>query len=136
MKRCNYFSSLVVVFLLFFGLTLNAQSYLPSADAIKAVNSVISQNTGISTRVNSQTYPTTGIAGNIKDAHANMDRPTKIKALKIAYGHTLLANLNAGVSVADALNKATAVHHLVARKNNERDLLQEVELFFKNLLSR
>ncbi len=132
----NYFSSMVAVLLLFFGMTLNAQTYLPTADAIKAVNSVIIQNSDKTASINSQNYSGQGTAVNAVAAEANLDRATKVKRLKIQYGKDLLTGLNVGLPVSGALRKAALTHEIPAKVRGELDIFQEVDLFYKNLLTR
>lgn len=135
MKRFNL-SSLVVLLLMFFGLSMNAQSYMSSKDAIKAVQNAINQNATKSATFKTQYPNTSGVAVNAVAAHNSLDRAGKVKSLKDQYGHALLAALNAGLPVADALLKTSTSLEVVAKKNGERDIFMEVDRFYRDLLSR
>ena len=136
MKKCNYFSSLVALLLLFSGISLNAQSYLSSSDAVTAIKAVITQNTKKSASINSNPIVGTGIAGTAVELHSTLDRPTKVKLLKIEYGKSLLAELNAGIPVVDALKKVYTIYEIPSKRKGELDIFKEVEAFYRNLLSR
>ena len=135
MKRFNL-SYLVVLLLMFFGLSMNAQSYMSSKDAIKAVQNAINQNATKSATFKTQYPNTSGVAVNAVAAHNSLDRAGKAKLLKNSYGIALLQELNAGVPVAVALEKTTDVFTNPSKLKGELDILQEVVLFYKNLLAR
>ncbi|HRO07374.1 MAG TPA: hypothetical protein PK047_00795 [Saprospiraceae bacterium] len=135
MKKCNFFPYLVVVLMMFFGMSLNAQSYLSSKDAIKAVQGAINQNIGMSTTTKTH-VPVTGTVVTAREYQASLDRPTKVKALKVEYGKILLQELNAGIPVKDALLKAASVMEIPAKTRGELDVFQEVDTFFRNLLAK
>jgi hypothetical protein len=134
MKRCNYFSSLVVVFLMFLGMTLSAQRYMSSADASKAVQNVINQNIPMSTSVNGKAN--IGSANTAASYYASLDRPAKVRNLKVEYGKSLIIELNANIPVADAMAKTSDNFFSGYKTRGELDILQEVEGFYRNLLSR
>jgi hypothetical protein len=139
MKRCNYFSSLVVVLLMFFGMTLSAQRYMSTTDATKAVQTVINQNTKMSASIKSSAYSgytSSSSAFTATETHRNMDRTAKVKVLKVEYGHALLTELSAGLPVSDALLKASDLLLPGAKQKGELDIFQEVEAFYRNLLSK
>ena len=136
MKKCNYFSSLVVLLLLFSGMSLNAQSYLSSTDAVSAIQGVISQNTKKSAAINSNPIVGIGASGTAVKSYAALDRPEKVKLLKLEYGKSLLAELNAGIPVVDALNKVYTIYEIPSKRKGELDIFKEVEAFYRNLLSK
>lgn len=134
MKRCNYFSSLAVVFLMFFGMTLSAQSYKTSKDAAVEVQKVINQNIPKQASLNGQSTGVTSLTA--QSYYSNLDRPTKVRNLKVDYGKRLLELLNANISVKDALLKVSSISYDVYKLRGELDILQEVESFYSNLLSK
>ena len=136
MKKCNYFSSLVALLFLFFGVTLNAQSYLSSTDAISVIQGVISQNSKKSAAINSNPLLGTGTSGTAVNAYAALDRPEKVKLLKLEYGKSLINELTAGVPVKDAIIKVSTIFEIPSKRKGELDIFSEVKAFYENLLSR
>lgn len=134
MKRCNYLSSLAVVLLMFFGMTLSAQNYMSSKDASNEVLKVINQNIPVSASINGKKG--SGVAVAATEHYASLDRPTKVRNLKVEYGKLLLQSLNANVPVKDALLKATDINFNAYKLRGDLDILQEVESFYRNLLSK
>ncbi|HRO08744.1 MAG TPA: hypothetical protein PK047_07730 [Saprospiraceae bacterium] len=134
MKRCNFFPIMIVAAFMLFGMTLSAQNYKSSTEAIKAVQGVISQNSGKSTTiVNSSSL---GNHDTARGYQSTLDRPAKVRDFKVLYGKNLLKELNVGISVKDALNKSSEMLQNPAKARGELDIFQEVDTFFRNLLSK
>ena len=136
MKKCNYFSSLVVLLLLFFGMNLNAQSYLSSKDAVSAIQGVISQNTKKSAAINPNPNTGVGATSTAVKTYAALDRPEKVKLLKLEYGKSLLTELSAGLSVQTSIIKVSSIFEIPYKRKGELDIFNEVEAFYRNLLSK
>lgn len=135
MKKCNFFPYLVVVLMMFFGISLNAQTYKSSTDAIKAVRGVINQNINKSTTTKAQ-VPVTGTNVTAREYQASLDRPAKVRAMKVEYGKSLLQELNAGIPVKDAILKTASILEIPAKSRGELDIFQEVDTFYRNLLAK
>ncbi|MCZ2101320.1 MAG: hypothetical protein LC107_07270 [Chitinophagales bacterium] len=138
MKKCNYFSSFVVVFLLFLGATLNAQSYKSSSEAIKAIQGFLEQEkpkytAAIDPSVYKKSNADVIVASK---EHAKLDRDTKLKVKRVQYGNALLDVLSKETSVANSILKVTTAFELPSKSMGELDILQEVDAFYKNLLSK
>ena len=118
---------------MFLGMTLSAQRYMSSADATKAVQNVINQNIPMSTSVNGNLLYEPSIRFSY---YASLDRPAKVRNLKVEYGKALIIELNANIPVADAMAKTSDNFFSGYKTRGELDILQEVEGFYRNLLSK
>ena len=136
MKQCNYFSFLFALLLLFFGMNLNAQNFLSSKDAVISIQGVINQNTTKSASINPNPNTGVGTTSTAVKTYAALDRPEKVKLLKLEYGKSLLNELSAGLSVQTSIIKVSSIYELPYKRKGELDIFKEVEAFYKNLLSR
>jgi hypothetical protein len=130
MKKCNYFSSLIVILLMVFGFSLSAQSYIGKNDAIRVVKTIIKDNSSQSSSsaiVNSSNEIVSKIS---------LDRNAQVKNLKVEFGQTLLNELKGATSVADGIAKAKSMYEITYKSRGQWDVYQEVEAFYNKLLQR
>ncbi|MCZ2102251.1 MAG: hypothetical protein LC107_12030 [Chitinophagales bacterium] len=130
MKKVNYFSSLVVLLLLFFGVSLNAQSFISKNDAIRVVKTVIKDNTSASSSSVISNDP------NDVAIKVSLDKVTLIKDLKVKFGETMLSELKGPATVSEVFAKAKSTYEVSYKSRGQYDAYLEVEDFYAKLLQK
>ncbi|HRO73742.1 MAG TPA: hypothetical protein PK611_08735 [Saprospiraceae bacterium] len=111
---------------MFVGVSLSAQNYVSSAEALNRVNSelvTLTQDlTGIKT---SDVNPVSASAAYVAEQE---------KSLKIQYAQKLKENLQGGSVTSVSIDNANAAIASTSTDQSFQDALQKADLYFKNLL--
>lgn len=130
MKKVNNFSSLVVLLLLFFGVSLNAQSFISKNDAVRVVKTVIKDNTSASSTAVISKDP------NDLAVKASLDKDAIIKDLKVKFGETMLSEFKGPATVSEVFAKAKSTYEISYKSRGQYDAYLEVEAFYAKLLQK
>ncbi|HRO08743.1 MAG TPA: hypothetical protein PK047_07725 [Saprospiraceae bacterium] len=126
MMKSKFFSILATFILMFVGVSLSAQNYVSSAEALNRVNSelvTLTQDlTGIKT---SDVNPVSASAAYVAEQE---------KSLKIQYAQKLKENLQGGSVTSVSIDNANAAIASTSTDQSFQDALQKADLYFKNLL--
>ncbi|HRP42054.1 MAG TPA: hypothetical protein PLM26_07875 [Saprospiraceae bacterium] len=124
--KSKFFSILATFILMFVGVSLSAQNYVSSAEALNRVNSelvTLTQDlTGIKT---SDVNPVSASAAYVAEQE---------KSLKIQYAQKLKENLQGGSVTSVSIDNANAAIASTSTDQSFQDALQKADLYFKNLL--
>lgn len=124
--KSKFFSILATFILMFVGVSLSAQNYVSSAEALNRVNSelvTLTQDlTGIKT---SDVNPVSASAAYVAEQE---------KSLKIQYAQKLKENLQGGSVTSVSIDNANAAIASSSTDQSFQDALQKADLYFKNLL--
>ncbi len=122
--KCKFFSALLSVLLMFVGVSMNAQSYVPNAEAQSRINKELTS-----------LYQTSGHDIKTLNESGSSALEAEIsKSLKIQYGKELIVSLKQGAVTADAIVSA---ENIIKSRSNEtvyNNALQNAIVYFKDLL--
>ncbi|MCZ2101321.1 MAG: hypothetical protein LC107_07275 [Chitinophagales bacterium] len=125
MMKCKFFSALVIVLLMFVGVSMSAQDYVPNAEAQTRVNSELTSLLNASSSVNIKALHDAGPAAMQGEVE---------KSLKIQYAKELLTSLKKGSATGVAVDEAGSSLANVSNESSFQDALNKAILYFKDLL--
>lgn len=124
--KFKFFSVLTIALMMFIGVSLSAQNYVPNTEALpKVEQELVSLYQGVSDVKASVVNPTTGSTANQAEIS---------KSLKIQYAKELINTLKKGTPTAKSLDATNSVLAKLSNDQRYKDSLQDADLYFKNLL--
>lgn len=122
MMKCRFFPVLFTVLMMFFGVSLFAQDYVPGVEALNRVNTELAS-----------------LKQGLTNTNVSVVNPTSLEAdvansLKIQFATELISNLQKGYVTELSLTNAN--NTLASRSSNQDYVkaLQTAQLYFQNLL--
>jgi hypothetical protein len=120
--KCRFFPVLFTVLMMFFGVSLFAQDYVPGVEALNRVNTELAS-----------------LKQGLTNTNVSVVNPTSLEAdvansLKIQFATELISNLQKGYVTELSLTNAN--NTLASRSSNQDYVkaLQNAQLYFQNLL--
>lgn len=120
--KCRFFPVLFTVLMMFFGVSLFAQDYVPGVEALNRVNTELAS-----------------LKQGLTNTNVSVVNPTSLEAdvansLKIQFATELISNLQKGYVTELSLTNAN--NTLASRSSNQDYVkaLQTAQLYFQNLL--